>query len=74
MNYVLLIQTIINAVKSIEELMPESKGKEKLDAAVALVEGVFGSLAGNYAAISKVIATVVSALNAIGIFKKKPSI
>lgn len=71
MNYVLLIKTFISAVKSVEALMPESKGKEKFDAAIAMVEEVFGTLESMIPALLLVATTVVNGLRAAGVFKAK---
>jgi len=71
MNYFLLIKTLFAAVKSIEELMPESPSKDKLDAAIAIIEGVVGTLDNLAPAVKKLINTIVEAFNANGVFKKK---
>jgi predicted butyrate kinase (DUF1464 family) len=70
-NYVLLIKTFIAAVKSIETLMPDSKGKEKFDAAIALVEGVIGDVQPMLPALEAVATMVVNGLRASGVFKAK---
>lgn len=71
MQYIILIQTIIAAVKAIETLMPESTGREKLQAAIATTEGIMGSLATSLPAIEAFVAVVVAGLNASGAFRKK---
>jgi hypothetical protein len=70
-NYILLIQTFIQAMKDVEALMPESKGKEKFEAAIEMVENIFGKVTGMIPALLGVATTVVNALRAIGVFKKK---
>lgn len=68
MNYKLLIATLIAAIKSVEALMPDSPGKEKFDAAIAMVEGVVGELTELLPALQLVATTVVSGLRAAGVF------
>ena len=70
MNYIATIQTIISAVRAIEALMPTSTGKEKFDAVIATIEGIFGGVQSILPQITPVINLVVSAFNAVGIFKK----
>jgi hypothetical protein len=71
MNYLLLIKTFIAAVKSVEALMPESKGKEKFDAAIAMVEDVIGNVQPLIPALLLVATTVVNGLRSVGVFKAK---
>ena len=68
MNYRLSITTLIAAIKTVEALMPASSGKEKFDAAIAMVEGVLGELDGMLPALQAVATTVVSGLRAAGVF------
>lgn len=71
MNYFLLIKTFLSAVKTVEQLMPASKGKEKFDAAMAIVEDVIGNVE-SYAPVLKVLATLaVTTFRATGIFASK---
>lgn len=71
MDYVRLVPTIINSVKAIEALMPQSSGKDKLDAAIKMIEEVYGVVSENLPQIIAFITTLVSLFNSIGIFKKK---
>jgi hypothetical protein len=71
MNYILLVKTFISAVKSVETLMPDSKGKEKFDAAIALVEGIIGDVQPMLPALEGVATLVVNGLRASGVFKAK---
>jgi hypothetical protein len=71
MNFILLISTIISAVKSIELLMPASTGKEKLDAVITTVEGIMGTVSPILPAVQALVATIVTGFNALGIFTKK---
>lgn len=71
MQYIILIQTIIAAVKAIETLLPNSTGKEKLQAVLATVDGIMGDLTTSLPAIEAFITVVVAGLNASGAFKKK---
>jgi hypothetical protein len=68
MNYLTLIPAIFQIVKMIEELMPESKGKEKFDAAVATVASTYGTIA---PAVPTLINNAVTLLNLAGTFKKQ---
>lgn len=71
MNYITLIKTVIAAVKSIEALMPQSAGKDKLDAAMAIVEGVMGDVSAIAPALIATISAIVSSLTAAGVFTRK---
>lgn len=71
MNYFLLIKTLFAAVKAIEELMPESPSKDKLEAAISIIEGVVGTLDNLAPAVKKLIGNIVEAFNSNGVFKKK---
>jgi len=71
MNYILLVKTFISAIKSVETLMPDSPGKEKFDAAIALVEGVIGDVAPMLPALESIATMVVNGLRSSGVFKAK---
>lgn len=71
MNFLTLIPVIFEIVRLIEKLLPESKGKEKFDAAFNVVEQVYGVVTDNKDAITKTINTTVALLNATGEFTKK---
>lgn len=71
MNYLLLIQTLISSIKTVEQLMPDSTGKEKFDAAIAIVEGVIGTVTPLIPALLALATTVVNGLRAAGVFKVK---
>ena len=71
MNYFLLIQTIISAVKSIEALMPASKGEDKLNAVIVMIESVVGTVQPMLPAIQGIITALVSSYHAAGVFTKK---
>lgn len=70
MNYLTLISTLISAVKTIEALMPNSPGKEKREAVIAMIEGIFGSVSAALPQITELIKHIVDAFNALGVFKK----
>ena len=73
MNYFLMIRTFLSAVKTVEALMPASPGKEKFDAALAIVEGVIGNVE-SYAPALKMLATLaVTTYRATGSFAAKPA-
>jgi hypothetical protein len=68
MNYLLLITTLISAIKDIEALMPASAGKDKFDAAIALVQGVVGDVGPTLPALASIATNVVNALRKAGVF------
>ena len=70
MNYLIMISTLISAIKTIEALMPNSPGKDKRDAVIAMIDGIFGSVSAALPQITDLIKNIVDAFNAIGIFKK----
>jgi uncharacterized protein YybS (DUF2232 family) len=71
MNYLLLIQTMISSIHAVEQLMPESTGKQKFDAAVTMVEAVVGDVQPMIPALMTVATTIVNGLRATGVFKAK---
>jgi hypothetical protein len=72
MNYMLLIQTMISSIHAVEQLMPESTGKQKFDAAVTMVEAVIGDVQPMIPALTMVATTIVNGLRAAGVFNAKP--
>lgn len=70
MNYILLLKTLIEAIKAIEALMGKEPGATKLDAAIAITESVVGTVTPILPAVHAVAAIVVSGLNASNIFTK----
>ncbi len=70
MNYILMIQTAIAAIRAVEALMPSSQGKEKFDAVIAIIEGVFGGVQSILPQVTPIINLLVAAFNASGVFKK----
>lgn len=71
MNYLILIKTMLAAIKTVESLMPDSKGKEKFDAAIAIVSEVVGAVDAQLPALETLATTVVNGLRAVGAFKAK---
>lgn len=70
MQYILIIRTFLSAVKTVEALMPASKGKEKFDAAMAILEGIIGNVE-SYAPVLQGLATLaVTTYRATGTFAK----
>ena len=69
MNYILVIKTLTASIKAVESLMPESSGKDKFDAAIAMVEAVTGSVQGALTALHAVATIIVTGLRATGVFK-----
>lgn len=71
MNYLTLIPTVIEIVKTVEKLMPEGgKGKEKIAAVRAMLEGVYGDISDKWPQIETVINLFVRLANLSGLFKK----
>ena len=71
MNYILIVQTLVASIKAVEQLMPDSPGKDKFDAAIALVESVAGSVQSVLPALQAIATLVVNALRVTGVFAKK---
>lgn len=69
-SYITLINTVIDVVKMIEFLMPSSTGKDKLDAALVMIEKLLGPLTELLPKITAMISLAVSVFNASGLFKK----
>lgn len=71
MNYLILIPTLIEIVKTVEKLMPEGgRGKEKLAAVRAMVEGVYGDVSAAWPNIEGVITLFVRLANVTGVFRR----
>lgn len=71
MNYFQLIPVVVEVIKAVEKLMPEGgKSTEKLAAARALLEAVYGELADNWPKIEALIEFLVGLFNKTGVFKK----
>jgi hypothetical protein len=71
MNYILLVRTFLEACKAMEQLMPESKGKEKFDAAITMIEQIFGSVETMLPALSMLATLAVSTYRTLGVFRAK---
>ena len=71
MNYLLTIQTLVAAVKAVEQLMPDSKGKEKFDAAIAIVEEVVGTVQPLLPALMAIATLLVNGFRKTGAFATK---
>ena len=71
MNYILVLQTLVASIKAVEQLMPDSPGKDKFDAAITLVESVAGSVQSVLPALHAIATLVVNALRVAGVFAKK---
>lgn len=69
MNYITLLKTLIDAIKTVEGLMPASTGKDKFDACIAIVEEVVGDVTPMLAPLAAVATVVVNALRRAGIFQ-----
>lgn len=70
MQYVLIIQSLLALIKAIEQFMPDSSGKDKLQAVLVALEGLYGAVPN----VVPIINTFVATLHAAGIFTKKPDV
>jgi len=71
MDYILLVSTLINSIKTIESLMPKSPGTDKFNAVIAMIEAIFGSVAPMLPQLQALATVLVTGFNAVGIFVKK---
>lgn len=71
MKTIELIKAFLAAIRVVEQLMPQSPGKEKFDAAVAIVEDALGSVQDKIPALQSLATLAVNALRATGVFKAK---
>lgn len=71
MNIIALIPTIIDIIKALEQLMPESAGKQKLDILIATIETTVGEVIENKPALEKLVSAIVSILKVVGVFKSR---
>lgn len=71
MNIFALIPVIFEVVKLVEKLLPDSEGKEKFEAAVSVVEQVYGDISEHKDVVATAINGSVAALNAANVFVKK---
>lgn len=74
MNYLVLIRTAIAAVKAVEELMPDSAGKDKAAAAIELISGVLGDVTAQVPALMSMFTVIVNLLRSIGLFKVRAAV
>lgn len=66
-----IIPSIIEVIKMVEELLPESgKGAQKLALVKDIIGAVYEDIMDSWESIEKVVGVIVSWLNAMGIFKK----
>ena len=69
MNYLLIITTAIQAIKTVEAMMPASAGKDKAEAALAIIEGVVGEVQSIAPQLLALFTVVVNGLRSAGVFK-----
>lgn len=66
-----LIPAIIEMIKAVEQAIPDKgKGQEKLQAIRNILEVTVDGFAALWPSLEKVIATLVTLFNAVGMFKK----
>jgi hypothetical protein len=68
-NYLSLIGTTMNLVKDIEELMPASAGKDKLNVVIATLTALYGDVSAMAPGLTSLITVAVKGLRAAGVFK-----
>jgi len=73
LNYFLLIRTFIAAIKTVETMMPASKGKDKFTAALAIVDGIVGNVESYVPALQVLATLAVTTFRATGTFAKQPA-
>jgi hypothetical protein len=70
MNILTAIPVVFEVVRSIEQLLPEGKGKEKFDAAFAMFQQLYNDISVAVPVVTALINTAVALLNLKGEFKK----
>lgn len=73
MNWLTLISILVNVVKTVETVFPDSSGKQKLDTAIHIVSSVVDNVAPMVPQIQAIIATLVSTFHAAGVFTRASS-
>lgn len=71
MNYLALIPVVFQVVRAIEQLMPNSQGKEKFEAALKMIEQLYNEITVATPVVTPIINTAVALLNLKGEFKKQ---
>ena len=71
MNYFLLIPQIIATVKALEELLPDTPGKQKFEMLLKTLEDIYGTVVENIPALEKFVTAVVNIAKVLGVFKSK---
>lgn len=73
MNYAQIIKAALMAVKTVEQLMPDSPSKDKIEAALAMVEGLVGDITAATPGLLTLFTQAVNFFRAVGLFKTKTS-
>ena len=71
MNFLALIPVIFQVVQAVENLFPNSPGKEKFDTALKIIEQIYADVEANLPTVTGIINSAVSLLNMTGVFTKK---
>ena len=71
MNYLLMLRTLISAIKTVEALMPDSPGKEKFDAVLVVVQELVGPVESVTPQLQAIATLLVNGWRATGVFTKK---
>ena len=72
MDYITLIRTTVAAIKSVEQLMPTSTGKQKFDTAIALIEEVMGDISPLIPALTGIVTLLVNTFRKTGVLPTPP--
>ena len=67
MQYILMIKTFIAAIKTVQELMPESAGKDKFAVVMHLVEEVVGKVDSYAPTLFKLATLLVDGYRSAGV-------
>ena len=61
---------ILAIIKAVEEVMPPSSGKEKLEFAIGCIEKIIGDIVAIKPLVESIITLAVKMFNQAGVFKK----
>ena len=65
-----ILPQIFQILQAVEEVMPPSSGKEKLEFAINTIEKIIGDIVAIKPAVESIIAFAVKMFNSAGVFKK----
>ena len=65
-----ILPQIFQIIQAVEEVMPPSSGKEKLEIAINTIEKIIGDIVAIKPVIESIISFAVKMFNSAGVFKK----